>query len=633
MPRCSGCSKPFPLLPTARRCGACARRAAGESVWPQCVHCGATYEFLDEPFICGVCVDYEGPGGTAEIADNAVRNPANPKTHSRHKAAAPESDDEIDINEDQALKRRAAEIMGSLSSSYARASSRGAPGVKVAPPKVKGGQTHQAPPSKKPVQRINVRIDKIVNLGVGKRASMPPGFSWARILEIPEDTKMKEVLKRILEVVDRETTKAHDVRVYFANQMVLMWATSKTEVSAEYLKLPTLGDFWRAVSHNLNYVKATDRKINRVDLYVNVKYNPEGGNGGDDENDDDSEANLDKSKAAKSKTTYETRSGPGNQRKRTRIAASGGDAYHTEVSTAIGVTYEVEKMQLVAVNGNPKQIKWVTSSTLHEVVIENTSFASGETKHVYKLTMGGNMFAAKRFYNIGQGAFAPVSNEDNLQNIKDEVLRQYVAKLSAEKFMEAARSDNISIYDLCFEDPMVLVVKRGADKGQAFLVDFFYEDADLAMSKFSGTDEAGHHADLVGRTSDAWAHFSYWDSGETIVFVDIQGIDTAMLPSTTPRNGSSEGLKLILFDIMIHSKKKRYGLGDKGPEGLQRFKEQHTCNSICRKLELPALSGAAANNDDDIFTPKSTISTDTAESEPDAPRDIPAEENAGDDET
>lgn len=164
--------------------------------------------------------------------------------------------------------------------------------------------------------------------------------------------------------------------------------------------------------------------------------------------------------------------------------------------------------------------------------------------------MNGNTFAAKCYYDIGKGPIIGVSKEENIKNLKDEVLRQYIAKQSASRFMATAKSNNVSVYsesdlfpidinsmsmnrecvltrilsDLYVEEALILQVSKGANKGQSWIVDTLYDDADLAMCKFSGTDEAGHNPeDLVGRTCDAWAHYSFFDSDETLVFVDIQG--------------------------------------------------------------------------------------------------------------
>lgn len=88
---------------------------------------------------------------------------------------------------------------------------------------------------------------------------------------------------------------------------------------------------------------------------------------------------------------------------------------------------------------------------------------------------------------------------------------------------------------------------------------------------------------VVGKTCDALAHFSLFDSELTFVFVDIEGINTAHLPQHTLRHEQSQ---LILFDSMVHSNDQEYGLGDKGPDGIKTFIKQHTCNSICRAFGL-----------------------------------------------
>jgi hypothetical protein len=75
------------------------------------------------------------------------------------------------------------------------------------------------------------------------------------------------------------------------------------------------------------------------------------------------------------------------------------------------------------------------------------------------------------------------------------------------------------------ESAFIVRVVSGPEKGLAWIVDPLYEDADFAMSKYSGTNEARHNSeDLSGRTCDAWAHHSYDDSNGALVFVDIQGM-------------------------------------------------------------------------------------------------------------
>lgn len=66
---------------------------------------------------------------------------------------------------------------------------------------------------------------------------------------------------------------------------------------------------------------------------------------------------------------------------------------------------------------------------------------------------------------------------------------------------------------------------QGSCAGHAWLVDPLYKDAERAVHRFSGTTEAGDNSNkLAGRTCDALAHYSHFNSDGTIVFVDIEGV-------------------------------------------------------------------------------------------------------------
>ncbi|KAJ7447429.1 hypothetical protein FB451DRAFT_1147919, partial [Mycena latifolia] len=100
----------------------------------------------------------------------------------------------------------------------------------------------------------------------------------------------------------------------------------------------------------------------------------------------------------------------------------------------------------------------------------------------------------------------------------------------------------------------------------------------LQTVKFSGTDVAGSHGDLSA-TCDALAHFSLEDSEEYLVFVDIQAC-LVRFNGTHVRH-----LLLIWLFPITHLFDGQDGvtnLGDKGPAGVQDFKLQHKCNSICK---------------------------------------------------
>ncbi|KAJ7436621.1 hypothetical protein FB451DRAFT_1453797 [Mycena latifolia] len=130
-------------------------------------------------------------------------------------------------------------------------------------------------------------------------------------------------------------------------------------------------------------------------------------------------------------------------------------------------------------------------------------------------------------------------------------------------------------------ESFILHVVSGPQKHHAWIVDPLLST--LQTVKFSGTDVAGSHGDLFGATCDALAHFSLEDSEKYLVFVDIQGIKE---PNYI--HGARGSDELVLFDLMAHTQDGATNLGDKGPAGVQDFKLQHKCNSICKRTPLRA---------------------------------------------
>lgn len=205
----------------------------------------------------------------------------------------------------------------------------------------------------------------------------------------------------------------------------------------------------------------------------------------------------------------------------------------------------------------------------------------------------GRAYAAKCFFNLGGSESGAISNEDNLRELQKELMRQDMVRRTAAEFTRQAERHKVPIYGkdppftfesetiiltvwhslgVSVDDAFVFQVNAGPREGHTWLVDPMYKDAETAIRRFSGTDEAGDHSnddeDLAGRTCDALAHFSLFDSERAVVFVDIEGtslcvnarlnlslishtgtgINTAYLPT----RGRLERPKLILFDCMIH---------------------------------------------------------------------------------
>ncbi|KAF6748802.1 hypothetical protein DFP72DRAFT_1073895 [Ephemerocybe angulata] len=102
--------------------------------------------------------------------------------------------------------------------------------------------------------------------------------------------------------------------------------------------------------------------------------------------------------------------------------------------------------------------------------------------------------------------------------------------------------------------------------------------------KFSGADQAGHNSDTIGRWMDVYAHHVLDDSLGHILLTDLQG---ALFPGLTCD-------ELVLYDPQAHTLKQDSGYWDKGSEGINAFKLQHKCKTLCQALGLPKLKGTPA---------------------------------------
>lgn len=84
--------------------------------------------------------------------------------------------------------------------------------------------------------------------------------------------------------------------------------------------------------------------------------------------------------------------------------------------------------------------------------------------------------------------------------------------------------------DVEVEQGHILRVCEGPSTGLAWIVAPLLDHT--KMRKFSGTNRAGSNKDLPGQTCDALAHFSLYDSHNSMAFVDVQGAYISTLIKT-----------------------------------------------------------------------------------------------------
>ncbi|RXW20278.1 hypothetical protein EST38_g5572 [Candolleomyces aberdarensis] len=370
--------------------------------------------------------------------------------------------------------------------------------------------------------------------------------------------------------------------------------------------LGTLGDLWCKAQTNLLCVSPTDAKRSVLDFHVVVDYDPTR------LEEECYESKVEKRHVTARKTKransvvaadLHLRSSANAAAKKPRVSAAGKEAYSTTLSRSGGATYSVRKGTYVLDERN--DFMFVEDEETLSPIVEKKSFASGKMKNAYKMLISGTSYAAKCFYNIGDEDGNTATKEENLAHLKEELLRQVVARQCIERFRAAARK---YICNVKIMESFILTVAEGPLKGHAWLGDPLLSTDPNANCKFSGTEMAGENEDLVGKTCDAFAHFSLYDSDGAIVFVDIQGINTAALPLTS-RKAETTAHGLILFDLMIHSALQSYGHGDQGWDGIGDFVQQHRCNSICAALDLPSVQDIWSKSDPDAEDDENALAT------------------------
>ena len=62
------------------------------------------------------------------------------------------------------------------------------------------------------------------------------------------------------------------------------------------------------------------------------------------------------------------------------------------------------------------------------------------------MSINGSAHAAKCFYDVGNDFGGPVSKEENLNHLKDELIRQILASGCVQRFMDFAKENKVSVY-------------------------------------------------------------------------------------------------------------------------------------------------------------------------------------------
>ncbi|KAJ7796448.1 kinase-like domain-containing protein, partial [Mycena olivaceomarginata] len=121
------------------------------------------------------------------------------------------------------------------------------------------------------------------------------------------------------------------------------------------------------------------------------------------------------------------------------------------------------------------------------------------------------------------------------------------------------------------------------------------ERGNVQLRKYSGTLDHPRYSDKQGATINAFQHFSYLYSNNTLVLADIQA--RRQFCSILCRIHWM-GMLLFCLAFLPHSFCRMSGTGDHGKEGIKTFVNQHECVQKCTLMGMKALKELEGEEED-----------------------------------
>lgn len=200
---------------------------------------------------------------------------------------------------------------------------------------------------------------------------------------------------------------------------------------------------------------------------------------------------------------------------------------------------------------DPQNSKWVRERV--RVQIAKHPFAQGGMRVVYRMREFDERINNGEYIECVAKKFKPDCEEK--QYYYDEAMTQMVCESYAQEFNRRGTG-----YYLGFLPVSVLRLDM---EGLLYNTEPYLRGDYLKHNDNSG------HVDTKQLVPQAFSHFTYEASNQTLIVVDIQGVgDYYTDPQIHSFNGDG------------------FGLGNLGQSGIRKFLQTHKCNRICRMLGL-----------------------------------------------
>jgi len=200
---------------------------------------------------------------------------------------------------------------------------------------------------------------------------------------------------------------------------------------------------------------------------------------------------------------------------------------------------------------DPQHSKWIRERV--RVQIAKHPFAQGGMRVVYRMREFDERINNGEYIECVAKKFKPDCEEK--QYYYDEAMTQMVCESYAQEFNKRRTG-----YYLGFLPVSVLRLDQEG---------YLYNTEPYLRGDYQKHNDNAGHVDTKILVPQAFSHFTYESSNQTLIVVDIQGVgDYYTDPQIHSFNGDG------------------FGLGNLGQSGIRKFLQTHKCNAICKMLGL-----------------------------------------------
>lgn len=208
-------------------------------------------------------------------------------------------------------------------------------------------------------------------------------------------------------------------------------------------------------------------------------------------------------------------------------------------------------------------MNWGPKCAEFPIKIRNEPFGAGSLRYAYILEMDGKIYVAKE-------SKYQEKYKDRIEYHKENVEQQLIARDWAARFNKSLKMAGHFVNKINFKRAYIVRLRDENSKGgfRYVQVERLIEGKFEKFNNNGGQIPTSAYTSEEGKFANAFAHYTYEQSKQDLMILDIQGVGTKWT------------------DPQVISKEKKYGNADLGKKAMDNFFKFHKCGDICSLLKL-----------------------------------------------